>query len=291
MKTFLAYIKLMRPHQWVKNSFVFTGLIFSGAWSDVELWTKVLLVAAAFSLLSSSIYIINDIADRDSDRLHPRKAKRPIAAGIVPVAQASMLAALLMSVSLLLVFWYVSEAALWVLAIYLLNNLAYSFRLKHVVILDVFMIAAGFMLRILSGTIGVGIAPSSWLLLTGMMVTLFLGFTKRRAEIGNVVGDETLQRRVLGDYTPVMLDLMIGVTAASTVMAYSLYTVSPHAISLHGSGDLIYTTPFILYGMFRYLYVLYTSRRAEDPSADLFRDPHILVTGLLWLTTVMAILW
>jgi hypothetical protein len=146
------------------------------------------------------------------------------------------------------------------------------------------------MLRILAGTIGVDIEPSNWLLLTGMMVTLFLGFAKRRAELTAAGDDVVLQRRVLEHYKPVVLDLMIAITAASTILAYSLYTVSNHAIVQHGSDNLIYTTPFILYGMFRYLHNLYTENKGEDPASELFRDPHILAAGLLWMLTTLFVL-
>lgn len=287
MNKLLALIKLMRPHQWVKNGFVFTGIIFSTAWTDLQLLTHVLIVAAGFSLLSSSIYIVNDIADREADRLHPRKMNRPIACGTVGVTEAWLYALFLMVLSLFLVWQLVGSAASFILLIYMVMNFAYSFGLKHVVILDVFLIAAGFMLRILAGTIGVAIEPSSWLLLTGMMVTLFLGFTKRRAEMGLIEGKK---RKVLEHYDERMLDVMIAVTSAGVVIAYSLYTVSPDTIARHGTGALVYTSPLILYGMFRYLYLLYIQKGGEDPAAEVVKDKHILITVLLWLASTIIIL-
>ena len=290
MKKLQAYLKLMRPHQWIKNGFVFTGLIFGHAWNDMALVTTVLLVTVAFSLLSSSIYIINDIADRVSDSQHPKKRQRPIASGAVKLPEAWVLAIILLSVSLLLVWSSAGLIALAVLLTYLVMNLGYSFGLKHVVILDVFLIAAGFMLRILAGTIGVGIEPSNWLLLTGMMITLFLGFTKRRAEMAIVEGMEGQKRKVLAHYDERMLDVMIASSAATVVIAYSLYTMSPDTIARHGTDKLILTTPLILYGMFRYLYLLYIHKAGEDPAGELLKDRHVLVTVLLWLGITMVVL-
>lgn len=290
MKKLKAYLKLMRPHQWIKNGFVFTGLIFGHAWNDMVLVGMVVLVTIAFSLLSSSIYIINDIADRVSDSQHPKKCQRPIASGAVKVPEAWVLALILMAVSLLLVWSSAGVMALVVLLSYLVMNLGYSFGLKHVVILDVFLIAAGFMLRILAGTIGVGIEPSNWLLLTGMMITLFLGFTKRRAEMAIIEGKEGEKRKVLEHYDERMLDVMIASSTAAVVIAYSLYTMSPDTIARHGTDKLILTTPLILYGMFRYLYLLYIHKAGEDPAGELLKDRHVLVTVLLWLGITLAVL-
>ena len=290
MKKLKAYLRLMRPHQWIKNGFVFTGLIFGHAWNDMALVTTVLLVTVAFSLLSSGIYIINDIADRVSDSQHPKKRNRPIASGAVKVPEAWVLALVLMAASLTLVWTSAGGMALAVLLSYLVMNLGYSFGLKHVVILDVFLIAAGFMLRILAGTIGVGIEPSNWLLLTGMMITLFLGFTKRRAEMAIVEGQEGEKRKVLEHYDERMLDVMIASSAAAVVIAYSLYTMSPDTIARHGTDKLFLTTPLILYGMFRYLYLLYIHKAGEDPAGELLKDKHVLITVLLWLVITLMVL-
>src|SRR5512143_3189426 len=178
----LAMLRLMRPHQWIKNAFVFTGLLFGHAWHDPALVTRVLLAFAAFCLISSTIYILNDIIDIEQDRHHPKKRLRPLPSGQLSVAAAIALALVLGSASLVLAM-IASTTVLLIVLGYAVMNVAYSLYLKHVVILDVFIIATGFMLRILAGTLGVGVPPSQWLLLCGLMVTLFLGFTKRRAEI------------------------------------------------------------------------------------------------------------
>ena len=185
----------------------------------------------------------------------------------------------------------------WVLLFvisYLAINILYSWRLKHIVILDVFIISAGFMLRILAGTVGLGIAPSAWLLLCGLMVTLFLGFAKRRAELlmleSSDYENSNLTRRVLDDYSPQMLEQFISVTAACTIIAYGLYTVSPQTVAIHGSDNLIYTLPFVVYGIFRYLYLLHRRSKGNDTAKDLAQDPHLLATVMAWVGITLWVL-
>jgi 4-hydroxybenzoate polyprenyltransferase len=276
-----ALIKLLRPHQWLKNGFVFVGLLFGHAWGEAETVLAVLLAALAFCLVSSAIYVVNDLADREADRLHPHKKHRPLAAGTVSPSQGMVLSAI-GAIAGLALAWSSSVQVLIIVVLYGVLNLLYSWYLKHVVVLDVFVIAAGFMLRILAGTVGVGIPPSSWLLLTGLMVTLFLGFAKRRAELAVMEHSGAPARKVLQNYSLPMLDVMIGVCATGAVMAYSLYTISDDAIAIHHTTDLIYTVPFVLYGLFRYLHLSFSSDAGEDPARDLLRDPHLLVTVLGW---------
>ena len=271
----------MRPHQWLKNSFVFTGLLFGHAWHNTHLLYQVILAAGAFSLMSSAVYIVNDMVDCEQDRLHPVKCLRPLAAQQLGMPVAGLFALLLAACALLLAGW-VGRAVLLIVALYAVMNLAYSLRLKHVVILDVFIIAAGFMLRILAGTLGVGIPPSQWLLLCGLMITLFLGFAKRRAEIIALTASKTAHRRVLAQYSPVLLDKMIGITAAGVIMSYSLYTMSADTVRTHGTTNLIYTVPLVMYGVFRYIYLLHQQRGGSDPSRDVVRDPHLLGVVIIW---------
>jgi 4-hydroxybenzoate polyprenyltransferase len=279
----------MRPHQWVKNTFVFIGLLFGHAWHDPHLVTQAVIAFTAFCLVSSAIYTINDIVDRQQDRRHPRKSKRPLASGSVSVSAAIVLASLLSVLGLILAY-VASPTVLIILFCYALMNIAYSLRLKHVVILDVFIIATGFMLRILAGTLGIGIAPSQWLLLCGLMVTLFLGFTKRRAEIIALNEDKASHRRVLEHYGPVLLDKMIGITAAGLIMSYSLYTMNPDTIRIHGTANLIYTVPFVMYGVFRYIYLLHHQNRGSDTAHDLVRDPHLIIVVGLWAVVTFLLI-
>jgi 4-hydroxybenzoate polyprenyltransferase len=282
-------ISLLRPHQWLKNGFVFVGLLFGHAWSDPGKLGQALAAFAAFCLLASAVYVMNDLIDREQDRLHPKKKDRPLAAGTVGVgvAQALALACLVGGGA---IAWLWAGSAPWVFAAYVLLNLGYSFGLKHVVILDVFIIAAGFMLRILAGTLGLGIPPSQWLLLCGLMLTLFLGFAKRRAELIALQADSAGHRRVLEQYTAPMLDQFIGIAAAGTVISYALYTVSAETVAMHGTRALIATVPFVLYGMLRYLWKLHARGGGGDPARELLRDPQLLVATAGWLGLVILLL-
>ena len=283
-----ACIRLLRPHQWVKSGFVFVGLLFGHGWQQPELVRGVVLAALAFALAASAVYVGNDLADRQSDREHPQKRLRPLASGAVGVPAALLLAAACL-VGALLAAWAASPAVFAIVVGYALLNVAYSLGLKHVVLLDVFIIAAGFMLRILAGTLGVGIAPSHWLLLCGLMLTLFLGLAKRRAELGALDERRGSHRRVLDDYDPALLDQLIAICAAGAIVSYSLYTVSTETVAMHGTANLIYTVPFVIYGIFRYLFLLHRRAGGGDPAAEL-RDPHLVAAVIGWFAALVALL-
>lgn len=286
MNTPLELIRLLRPKQWVKSLFVFVGLLFGHAWGDASVVWRVFAAAGGFALVSSCIYILNDIADREADRRHPVKRNRPLARGSVSLNAAGVLAFIAGTLGVVLGY-YASPLVVIMLALYGLMNIAYTLGLKRVVILDVFIIAAGFMLRLLAGTSGVGIPPSQWLLLCGLMLTLFLGFVKRRAELGHAPFDKTGQRKVLRDYSAALLDSMITVTAACVVMSYSLYTLSTDTITKHGTSLLMLTVPFVIYGVFRYLFLLHHHSQGEDAASEAVKDPHLVVTFLAWLATML----
>lgn len=279
--------RLMRPRQWIKNGFVLMGTLFANAWRQPGMLQRVLMATAAFSLIASGVYILNDILDRKDDVHHPAKKLRPLAAGTVSLTVA---------VALVCVLWiagaalglFVSRAVLLILLAYIAVNILYSLGLKQIVILDVFLIASGFMLRILAGTTGVGLAPSQWLLICGFMVALFLGFAKRRAELYALSGETSNHRRVLAQYQPVLLDKMIVVTASCVILTYSLYTMSPLTVQKHHTESLIYTAPFVVYGIFRYIYSLHNQQTGAEPANEIFRDPHILISIAGWL---LATLW
>lgn len=289
MNQLMELLKLMRPHQWVKNAFVFTGLLFGHAWHNAHHVTGALMAFAAFCLVSSAVYVFNDIIDLEQDRQHPKKSRRPLAAGRVSL-QAAVVLTVLLAAGGLVLGKLASTIVIFILIGYALMNIAYTLHLKHVVILDVFIIATGFMLRIFAGTLGIGIPPSQWLLLCGLMVTLFLGFTKRRAEIIALNEDKTAHRKVLEHYSPVLLDKMIGITAAGLIMSYSLYTMNPDTIRIHGTANLIYTVPFVMYGVFRYIYLLHHQSRGGDTAHDLARDPHLIIVVVAWLATTLALI-
>lgn len=289
MKRLSALLRLMRPHQWVKNTFVFVGLLFGHAWHDAHLVTQALLAFAAFCLVSSAVYTLNDIVDVEQDKLHPKKSRRPLASGAVAVPAAMALATVLVMLGAILAYT-AAPVVLYIVTGYALMNVAYTLHLKHVVILDIFIIATGFMLRILAGTQGIGIPPSQWLLLCGLMVTLFLGFTKRRAEIIALSDGKGAHRRVLEHYSPVLLDKMIGITAAGVIMSYSLYTMNQDTVRIHGTANLIYTVPFVMYGVFRYIYLLHHQNRGGDTAHDLVRDPHLVFAVGAWLVVTLLLI-
>lgn len=288
MTTLSAYVGLMRPQQWVKNGFVLVGLIFGHGFASQVMVAKAAVLFAAFCMVSSGVYVMNDVLDRKADLAHPKKRHRPVARGAVPAGNALFFALGLAVIGLALASW-VSPVALALAACYVVLNLGYSAGLKHVAILDVFLIASGFMLRILAGTLGLDIAPSHWLLLCGLMVTVFLGFAKRRAELFALSAQEggTMQRRVLDDYSPKLLDQMIAISAAGSMIAYALYTVDAKTIATQGTDKLVYTLPFVLYGLFRYLHLLYRGGGGADPAAELLGDLHLLAAAGGWLALVL----
>ncbi|WP_016855057.1 decaprenyl-phosphate phosphoribosyltransferase [Halomonas smyrnensis] len=285
-------MKLVRPHQYLKNGFVLLGPLFAHQWDLVTL-SQALLAFLAFCCMASAVYVLNDIMDIEADRAHPVKCRRPLPSGAISLGTAKRLLAGLVVGSVVLSLLVSGWVTLFV-ASYFVINIFYSWHLKHVVILDVFLISSGFMLRILAGTVGLGIAPSAWLLLCGLMVTLFLGFAKRRAELlmleATDGANNGLTRRVLDDYSPEMLEQFIAVTAACTIIAYGLYTVSPKTVAIHGSDDLIVTLPFVVYGIFRYLFLLHRRAKGNDTAKDLVQDRHLLVTVAAWVGTTLWVL-
>lgn len=285
-----SMLRLLRPHHWLKNGFVFVGLLFGHAWHDPLKVGQAFAAFAAFCLLASAVYVMNDLLDREQDKRHPQKKHRPLAAGTVSVPVAIMLAMLCLLGGSLLAVLYAGSAP-WIFLAYVVMNIAYSLGLKHVVILDVFIIAGGFMLRILAGTLGLGIAPSHWLLLCGLMLTLFLGFAKRLAELNALQEDSAGHRRVLEHYTGPMLDQFTSITAAGTVISYALYTVSAETLAVHGTRSLILTVPLVLYGMLRYLWRLHSRGGGGDAAQELLTDPHLMAAVVGWLVLVLALLW
>ncbi len=272
----------MRPFQWWKNGFVFIGLFFGHGWNDPVLVEQAIACAVAFCFISSSVYVLNDVIDREADRLHPKKRNRPLASGKVSPRGATLLSLGLWLTGIAIAYT-VSWGALGLVIIYSFMNMAYSWRLKHVVIVDAFVIAAGFILRVLAGTWAIGIPPSQWLMLCTIMVTLFLAFAKRRAEF--LVMEETNEqgRKVLSQYTPELLDNLISITAASTILSYSLYTTNPDTIRIHQTANLIMTVPLVTYGIFRYMYLLHKWKAGENPAQELLGDKHMVATAIVWI--------
>ncbi len=284
-----AYISVARPGHWVKNSFVLVPLMFSRQFRDGSMCVKELLAFAAFCLISSAIYVLNDLCDRAEDRNHPKKQNRPIAAGLISPAQATAFSILLIFLSLLPAF-LVSYHVLGLVVIYGILNLSYSLKLKHVAILDVMSIAGGFVLRILAGSAAISVSPSVWLVLCTIMVSLFLGFAKRRAELVELESNNGQTRIVLKDYSEKFLDQIIAMVAAATMICYTLYTVDAHTIELFGNRAMLLTAPSVIYGICRYLYLVYHKQKGGDPVMAVLRDIPSLINLAIWITIAMLVI-
>jgi 4-hydroxybenzoate polyprenyltransferase len=278
-------IQLLRPPHWVKNGFVLAGLLFGHAWDRPGIVAAALAATVAFCLASSAVYAFNDALDVERDREHPDKKHRPVARGAITPAAAHAIAAGVALAALALAGWTAWRVAAPIAA-YLALNSAYSLGLKRLPVLDVFIIAAGFMLRLLAGTWGIGIEPSRWLLACGFLLTLFLGFAKRRAELERLAEDAAQHRPVLEAYTLAFLDKAVLACVIGMVVTYALYTVAEATVALHGTEELIWTLPWVLLGSFRYLFRLHYRGGGGDPAQELLRDPMLAAAALGWVATV-----
>lgn len=276
-----VWIRLLRPAQWVKNFFVLAALLFSGRAVEIPAVLAAIGAFVAFCLLSSCVYVLNDVADREADRAHPTKRNRPIAAGRVGVGAAVALG-LGLGAGGLGMAWAVAPAVALTGAVYLGLNVLYTLRLKRVVLLDVFSLATFFLLRILAGAAAVEVTPSIWLLLCGGLLALYLGFAKRRHELLLLGEGSTAHREVLRHYSPVFLDQMSVVLLAVTIVSYIMYTVFSETALEVGSNWLVYSAVFVLYGVFRYLYLVH-EREGGSPTETLLTDAAIMLDVLLWL--------
>jgi 4-hydroxybenzoate polyprenyltransferase len=289
VRTLLALLVSLRPRQWVKNLFVFAGVIFSQQLLTPLAWTA-LGAFAIFCGMSGAIYLFNDVADAERDRLHPTKRLRPIASGRISPATASVVGGLLLAGSLAAAFRINVPFGLGALG-YAILLLAYSAWLKHLVILDVLTVAAGFVLRAVAGAVAVEAEISGWLLICTILLALFLALGKRRHEYRSLARDASSHRPILAEYSEGFLDQMISVVTASTVTAYALYTMSPETVAKFHTRLLPLTLPFVLYGIFRYLYLLYRRDLGGNPSDLVVSDRALLVDALLWMLATFAIIY
>ena len=286
MSRALAFIELLRPQQWVKNVFVLVGLIFGHAYRDPAMLAAALAATGAFCLASGAVYAFNDARDAAQDRDHPDKRGRPVARGALSPREAITLSALAAAAAVALALWTGWRVAA-IVAAYLTLSAAYTLAVKRVPVLDVIAIAAGFMLRLLAGTAGIGIEPSNWLLACGFLLTLFLGFAKRRAEIGRLAADAGQHREVLAEYSAGFLDKAIALCAAGMTLTYAAYTLAAETALLHGTRSLVLTLPWVLLGTVRYLYRLKFGGGGGDPAVELVRDPLLAVSVAGWIATVL----
>jgi 4-hydroxybenzoate polyprenyltransferase len=285
-----ALLVSLRPKQWSKNLLVFAGLVFSHNLFDLTNFLRSLGGFAAFCLLSGAVYLVNDLVDVENDRLHPLKKFRPIASGRLRPGAAKGASAV--AVALALIGGFALDWRFGVIGLaYFLMQLAYSFKLKHMVVLDVMTVAAGFALRAVAGTVLVHVTISSWLFVCTILFALFIALAKRRHELLTLSAGGTGHRAVLENYSETLLDQMMAVATSSAVIAYCLYTIAPETIAKFGTHSLMLTVPFVLYAVYRYLYLVYRKEMGGAPEQVLLGDLPLLVDVLLWMGSVVAVIY
>ena len=280
----------MRIKQWVKNLFIFAGIVFAGKLFHIELLLEVCTGFVLFGLAASSIYIFNDIHDLEHDKTHPVKKNRPLAAGLISIHRAYIIA--IIGAVIAIIGAFVLDLRFFGIVIcYLVINIAYTMKIKELVILDVMCIASGFVLRVFAGSLLSDASPSEWVIVCTITLSLFLGFSKRRQELALTGSKANSQRKVLGNYSIGFLDQMISVATASTVIAYALYSVSPQTVYRLNTRNLAFTIPFVLYGIYRYLFLMHQKKSGEDPTTEMFTDLPLIINGILWLLIVLVIIY
>lgn len=291
MKKYKALLVSLRMRSWTKNLFVFAGILFANHWNSPKAVGITALGALGFCFLSSSVYLTNDIADRKRDKHHPEKRNRPIAAGTLPVSTAAS-AAFFLATCVLVISWLLAPTYALVLSIYFVMQMCYSFKLKHVVILDVLIIATGFVLRALAGvTLAMDagytdVSISHWLIVCTFFLAIFLAFAKRRSEVISLGKDASGHREILEEYSIPLLDEMMGIATAASIIGYSIYSVSDRTMELV-STKLWLTIPFVTYGIFRYLYLIHIKGHGGSPDRLLLSDKPLLLNILLWVILVV----
>lgn len=278
----LSHIKALRPHQWVKNAFVIAPLIFSGRLFEAESTLSSLIAFFAFSLCASGIYLINDTVDYERDQAHPKKRRRPIASGAVKRSTAVVLS-ILCVISGATIGYQLNLATLVTLIAYVVMNLAYSLGLKHLFLIDLFFIAFGFLLRVTVGAFAIEVSLSPWLLLCTLFIALFLGLCKRRHERASLGEDAAKHRELLASYSLPFLDQLILITASATLMCYALYTIDPFVCQRLHTNGLLLTLPLVLFGIFRYLGLVYQRGEGGSPTQVVLKDRGIQIVLVLYL--------
>jgi 4-hydroxybenzoate polyprenyltransferase len=286
----MDWILLLRPAQWVKNLLIFAALIFSMHLLIPQSVLRTVVAFASFCLVASAAYVVNDVHDADRDRRHPIKRYRPIASGRISPQSALVVAAVLAAAGALLAT-ALGRGMMSVVAVYAVLQVLYSYGLKDVVIVDVMAIATGFVLRAVAGGIAIDVYVSPWLMICTFLLALFLGFSKRRHEVVLLEGEAGAHRETLRDYSPYFLDQMISVVTASTVLAYAIYTVSPEVREKLHTDSLYLTIPFVLYGIFRYLYLVHRREGGGNPTHELLTDRPLWVNVVLWIGTAIWLLY
>jgi 4-hydroxybenzoate polyprenyltransferase len=289
MKILRSILKSMRPRQWPKNIFIFAAIVFDRQFFHLSAFLPTLAGFALLCVASGVVYLVNDIADRNQDRLHPIKKNRPIASGALPVPVAAVAAGVLTAACLLLAYW-LHPTFLLLLAAYIAMNLAYSFRLKHVPIVDALVVASFFVMRVAGGVVLISVERfSPWLYVCMLLLALYISFGKRRAELTLLAGSAANHRKVLDGYTLTLLDNYILIVSAATIVAYSLYTFS--APNLPANHTMMLTIPFVLYAVFRYLYLVQVQNTGGEPEELVLTDRPLQATISLWGLAAIAIMY
>ncbi len=285
------YLQLLRVPQWIKNLFVFVPLLFSLHLFETEYFLSSLQAFVIFCLASSFIYIINDIIDIEADAAHPQKKHRPLPAGKISKQSAWIISTIILS-SLVVLALISPIEFIYFLCGFIVLNIIYSVYFKHIVILDIFSIAAGFSIRVLGGAAMIAVPVSSWLILTTMFISLFLGVMKRHSELEQMTKLENTQsRRVLSEYSLTFTNQMATVAAAGVVICYALYTVSQRTVLVFGTENLIYTTPFVVFGIFRFMYLEYLNQKGENTTQIMLTDVPMILTVILYVATTVLIVY
>lgn len=285
-----ALIETMRPRQWIKNLLVFAGALFSLKFFEWQYLVRSIGAFFTFSAISGCVYIMNDLLDYKRDLVHPEKCNRPIPSGRLPRNVAMTALVVIGSLSFLIAFGLSVKFGL-VATGYFVMNIAYSIRLKHVVIIDVMIIALGFVLRAVAGSVVIDVDFSHWLLMCTMLLALFLAICKRRHELYLIKEQAGNHRAVLDHYTSDLIDQMTSVVTASALVTYALYTISPEVTGKLGTDKLIYTFPFVLFAIFRYLYLVITKNQGGSPEKVFLQDKAMIIDLALWIATVIVILY
>jgi len=285
-----AVLVSLRPHQWTKNLVVFAALGFSKHLFEMGPLLRATFAFALFCGLSGAVYLLNDLADLERDRLHPSKRLRPLASGALAPRTAVMVAAILAFGCLALAFVLGRPFAATAF-VYLGLNLLYSFKLKEVVIVDVLCISLGFVLRAVAGAVALGVAISYWLLICTLLLALFLTLSKRRHELTSLNQEASAHRKILAEYSPYLLDQMINVVTASCLSAYAFYTTAAETREKFQTDRLAWTIPFVLYGIFRYLYLVHQKEKGGSPSDVLLTDRPLLAAVALWAVAIVIIIY
>jgi 4-hydroxybenzoate polyprenyltransferase len=289
-KIFINYILLMRIEQWIKNLIIFAGILFAKKIFELPSLLKTISAFFIFSIIASCQYVINDYLDRQEDAIHPEKKNRPIASGAIEAGLALSITSIIFPSMLVAAYW-LDPIFFGICVFYFLFNILYSKYLKHIVILDVMSISLGFILRAIAGAVVIQVNFSTWLLLCTFMLSLFWGFSKRRGELILLHSSAAHHRKILQEYSPAFLDLMMGIVATMTLLSYVMYTMSQETIQKLGTDKLYITIPIVTYSIFRSLYIIYIKNMGHSPTKAILTDINVLLSGFIWVLVLLFLVY